>query len=94
MSRRGIERESIIDRYSPADMASNTRDCHYDNLREHGFPSDQARRIAKDAADHTQRALDMKGGTGAAPSGATSGHGRNRFRVPFPWEEAEDSGSE
>lgn len=51
-------RRNIMKRYSQRAMAQDTESCHYDNLREHGFPKAEARRIAKEAADVTQRSLD------------------------------------
>ena len=89
MSRKGLPRETILDRYSPGDMENNTRSCHYDNLREHGFPAAEARRIAGKAADHTHRALDMRDAGSGVVTTTKSGRRRNRFRKPFPWEEGE-----
>ena len=56
MSKRDLSK--IMDDYSQKDMSSNTEACHYDNLREHGYSRDEARRVARKAADVTQRGLD------------------------------------
>jgi hypothetical protein len=78
----------ITERYSAREMASDPAKCHYDNMRENGFPHDAARRIARRAGDITSRTLDEKEDTLAhrsgshAPEDAGSGAGAP---PSFPW---------
>jgi len=54
---------NIMERYDQKTMRDNPKSCHYDNLREHGFSPDKARRIAEQAADKQNRTLDNQGRT-------------------------------
>lgn len=77
--------KDILNRYSATTMRDHARDCHYDNLREHGFSERRAREISAKAAEEQARSLDRaQAGKGGVVEAST---GRSKFRVPFPWEE-------
>jgi len=83
----------ILQRYSPTTMRDHAESCHYDNLREHGFPPGSARDIAQRAAEHQAKALERGAGSRGGPAAGAPGGRRLKRRVPFPWEKGDDKES-
>jgi hypothetical protein len=79
---------NILRRYDSKTMERHARECHLDNLREHGFPAERAREIATKAAEHQKQVIDP-GAKRVEPLRANDA--RSRFRVRFDWE-PEDAG--